>query len=329
MAVPPPLAAALPADLRARVSALALEREEARAVLDTSGLSPDAARDAAARLTAALRAAPGVASVRLIETAERAVEDAPQRPRRIVAVASGKGGVGKSTVAANLAVALAGHGLAVGLMDADIHGPSVPMLLGITTRAELKAKRIQPVHAHGIAALSMGMMTDPDRAVAWRGPMASAAMAQMVAETDWGPLDLLVIDMPPGTGDITLTLAQKVKPDGVVIVSTPQDLALIDAKRALALFRQLGTPVLGLVENMSVFTCPHCGEPSAIFGEGGVEAAAAAEGLPVLARLPLDPAIRAASDAGTPVPGQAFDDLAVAVLGALERAASKAGASPQ
>ena len=312
------LAAAVPADLASRVSALALERGEARAVLDVGGLAPAAARAAVAAVERAFAAVPGIARVRLIETAERAAD---ARPRRIVAVASGKGGVGKSTVAANLAVALARRGLAVGLMDADIHGPSVPMLLGITTRAELREKRIQPVMAHGVAALSMGMMTDPDRAVAWRGPMASAAMAQMVLEAEWGALDLLLIDMPPGTGDIALTLAQKVKPDGVVIVSTPQDLALIDAKRALALFRQLGTPVLGLVENMSVFACPHCGETTAIFGEGGVEAAAAAEGLPVLGRLPLSPALRAASDAGAPVPGTAFDDLAVALLGALETAA--------
>lgn len=313
------LAAALPPQFAASVSALAIEKGEARAVLDVGGLAPEAAKAAAVSVRSALASVEGVRAVRLIETAERPDETA-NRPRRIVAVASGKGGVGKSTVAANLAVALARRGLKVGLMDADIHGPSVPMLLGIDARAELKEKRIQPVMAHGVAALSMGMMTDPDRAVAWRGPMASSAMAQMVAETEWGPLDLLVIDMPPGTGDITLTLAQKVKPDGVVIVSTPQDLALIDAKRALALFRQLGTPVLGLVENMSLFACPHCGQTTAIFGEGGVAAAAAAEGLPVLARLPLDPAIRAASDAGVPIAGAAFDDLGVAMLGALEAA---------
>ncbi len=328
MADPAILAAALPADLAPRVSALAFERGEARAVLDIGGFSPAEASAAAAHVRAALGGVAGVTAVRLIETAERATPETHARPRRIVAVASGKGGVGKSTVAANLAVALARRGLSVGLLDADIHGPSVPMLMGVTARAELKDKRIQPIMAHGVATLSMGMMTDPDRAVAWRGPMASAAMAQMVSEADWGALDLLVIDMPPGTGDITLTLAQKVKPDGVVIVSTPQDLALIDAKRALALFRQLGTPVLGLVENMSLFTCPHCAQTTAIFGEGGVEAAAAVEGLPMLARLPLEPAIRAASDAGRPLPGAAFDDLAVAVLGALE-AATRASPSRQ
>jgi len=310
------LEAALPQVARARVSALAVADGTVRGVLDVAGLDRAAAQTLAGEIEAALAALPGIANVRLVQTAERSGPQA--RPRRIVAIASGKGGVGKSTVAANLAVALAAKGLKIGLMDADIHGPSVPMLMGVRTRAELKDKRIQPVPAHGVLTLSMGMMTDPDRALAWRGPMASSAMAQMISEADWGALDLLLIDMPPGTGDISLTLAQKVKPDGVVIVSTPQDLALIDAKRALALFRQLGTPVLGLIENMSLFTCPHCGQASAIFGEGGVEAAARAEGLPLLGHLPLDPAIRAASDAGLPSPTEPFATLAVRLLDALE-----------
>jgi len=310
------LEAALPQAARARVSALAVADGTVRGVLDVAGLDRAAAQTLAGEVEAALAALPGIANVRLVQTAERSEPQA--RPRRIVAIASGKGGVGKSTVAANLAVALAAKGLKIGLMDADVHGPSVPMLMGVRTRAELKDKRIQPVPAHGVLTLSMGMMTDPDRALAWRGPMASSAMAQMISEADWGALDLLLIDMPPGTGDISLTLAQKVKPNGVVIVSTPQDLALIDAKRALALFRQLGTPVLGLIENMSLFTCPHCGQASAIFGEGGVEAAARAEGLPLLGRLPLDPAIRAASDAGLPLPTEPFATLAVRLLDALE-----------
>jgi len=312
------LEAAIPQALRPRVSGLSVEDGTARAVLDVAGLGRAEVVALESRLEAALAKVPGVTAVRTIQTAERQLPAAPARPRRTVAIASGKGGVGKSTVAANLAVALARQGLKIGLMDADIHGPSVPMLMGVRTRAELKDKRIQPIPAHGVLTLSMGMMTDPDRAVAWRGPMASSAMAQMISEADWGPLDLLLIDMPPGTGDISLTLAQKVKPDGVVIVSTPQDLALIDAKRALALFRQLGTPVLGLIENMSLFTCPHCGQASAIFGEGGVEAAARAEGLPLLARLPLDLAIRAASDAGLPAPTEPFATLAIRLLDALE-----------
>lgn len=312
------LHAALPADAAGRVSGLALTDGTARAVLDIGGLASVAARDLAGRVGRALGAVPGVVDVRLVETVDRT--DHP-RPRRIVAVASGKGGVGKSTVTANLAVALARRGLKIGLLDGDIHGPSVPTLMGAHARAALIEKRIQPIAAHGVLTLSMGNMTDPDRAVAWRGPMASSAMAQMVSEADWGALDLLLIDMPPGTGDITLTLAQKVKPDGVVIVSTPQDLALIDARRALSLFRQLGTPVLGLVENMSIFACPHCGESSRIFGEGGIDTTAAAEQLPILGRLPLDPQIRAASDAGTMAAAALFDDLAVALLGAVETVA--------
>ena len=303
---------------RARLLTLADGR--ARVLLEIGGL-PAADADALATALEAAARASGATTVEIIRTAER---DTPRAgPRRIVAIASGKGGVGKSTVAANIAVALARRGLNVGLMDADIHGPSVPTLMGAHARAQLIDKRIQPVMAHGVATLSMGQMTDPDRAVAWRGPMASSAMAQLVTEADWGALDLLVIDMPPGTGDITLTLAQKVKPDGVVIVSTPQDLALVDARRALALFQQLGTPVLGLVENMSVFACPHCGTLTRIFGEGGVEAEAARLGVPLLARLPLDPAIRAASDAGRPN-SEPFAALAVAVLAALEEKAHAA-----
>jgi len=292
----------------------------ARVILDTSGLDTVSADALVVAVEAMLRALPGVTTGEAIRTAERSVRD---RPRRIVAIASGKGGVGKSTVAANLAVALARRGLGIGLLDADVHGPSVPTLMGAHARAALVQKRIQPISAHGVLTLSMGNMTDPDRAVAWRGPMASSAMAQMVSEADWGALDLLLIDMPPGTGDITLTLAQKVKPDGVVIVSTPQDLALIDAKRALSLFRLLGTPVLGLVENMSIFACPHCGQTSRIFGEGGIDTIAAAEDLPILGRLPLDPRIRAASDAGTMAASAMFDDLAVALLGAIETAAQR------
>lgn len=309
----------MPPDARERVSALAREGGTVRGVLDVGGLNAAERAAMIAEVNGALAAVPGVSTVRLVETAER--DAPPLRPRRIVAIASGKGGVGKSTVTANLAVALARMGLRIGLLDADIHGPSQPMLFGVTARAELIQKRIQPVQAHGVFLLSMGLMTDPDRAIAWRGPMASSAMAQMVTAADWGDLDLLLIDMPPGTGDISLTLAQKIKPDGVVIVSTPQDLALIDARRALALFRQLGTPVLGLVENMSVYACPNCGHQSAIFGEGGVMEAARSEALPLLARLPLDPAVRAASDAGTPLATTPFADLAVALVGRLEETA--------
>lgn len=271
-------------------------------VLTIDGLDRAAAAKLQADTEAAVRALPGVSAVRAILTAERDAPPAePTRPiKRILAVASGKGGVGKSTVAANLAVAMASNGHRVGLLDADIYGPSVPTLLGIEGRATLIDQRLQPMEAHGLKALSIGMMTDPNKAMVWRGPMAASAMTQMIDLADWGELDVLVIDLPPGTGDIQLTMAQKVKPDGTVIVSTPQDLALIDAKRAIAMFAQVDVPVLGLVENMSVFVCPHCGERSHIFGEGGARETADAIGVPFLGEIPLHAAIRKASDAGCP-----------------------------
>nr|WP_295664489.1 Mrp/NBP35 family ATP-binding protein [Polymorphobacter sp.] len=281
-------------------------------VLSVEGLARNAAERLNAAVELAVRRVPGVTAARIILTAERgtapvAAAEVRAGPvpgiRTIVAVASGKGGVGKSTIAANLAVALARRGLAVGLLDADIYGPSVPTLLGLTGRGKLEGKRLQPAAAHGIVALSMGMMTDPSKAVIWRGPMAASAMMQMVEQTDWGVLDALVIDLPPGTGDIQLTMAQKLKPTGAVIVSTPQDLALIDARRAIAMFGEVGVPVIGLVENMSSFVCPACGVRTDIFGHGGAAAAAEAAGIPFLGGIPLDIAIRTASDAGQPPAG--------------------------
>jgi ATP-binding protein involved in chromosome partitioning len=299
-------------------------------VLAVDGLSRVAAERLQAAVEVAARGVPGVAAARIILTADRGNAPAPgAQPvaptvpgiRKLIAVASGKGGVGKSTVAANLAVALARAGHQVGLLDADIYGPSVPTLLGLKGRAGIADKRLQPMVAHGIKALSMGMMTDPEKAVIWRGPMASSAMMQMVEQTDWGVLDVLVIDLPPGTGDIQLTMAQKLKPDGAVIVSTPQDLALIDARRAVAMFAQVGVKVLGLVENMSGYLCPHCGKGSDPFGHGGAEAEAAKIGVPFLGRVPLDIALREASDAGRPGEGAqaaVFADIAA-------RAAEAAG----
>ncbi len=291
-------------------------------VLAVDGLSADESSALRARAEAAARSVPGVGKVRVILTAERSAAPykrpaapAPTKSaadphpvaaaelpniRRIIAVASGKGGVGKSTVAANLAVALARQGLRVGLLDADIYGPSVPTLFGLTGKPELKDKRIQPMEAYGIATMSMGMMIDPDRATIWRGPMASSAMMQLLTETDWGERDVLIVDLPPGTGDIQLTMAQKMPVFGAVIVSTPQDLALIDAKRAIAMFGQVKIPVLGVVENMSVFVCPNCGTSHAIFGTGGAEETARAINVPFLGAIPLDAAIRFASDSGTP-----------------------------
>lgn len=294
-------------------------------VLAVDGLSRVDAERLQAAVEVAVRAVSGVTATRIILTADRgsapAAGAAPVAPtvpgiRKLIAVASGKGGVGKSTVAANLAVALARSGQKVGLLDADIYGPSVPTLLGLSGRAGIADKRLQPMVAHGIKALSMGMMTDPEKAVIWRGPMASSAMMQMVEQTDWGVLDVLVIDLPPGTGDIQLTMAQKLKPDGAVIVSTPQDLALIDARRAVAMFGQVGVKVLGLVENMSGYQCPHCGESSDPFGHGGAEAEAAKIGVPFLGRVPLTLDLRTASDAGRPGEGATaavFADIAAQV----------------
>jgi ATP-binding protein involved in chromosome partitioning len=281
-------------------------------VLAVDGLDRVAAERLQAAVEVAVNRIAGINAARIILTADRsaapgpaAVPETPTVPgiRKLVAVASGKGGVGKSTVAANLAVALARAGHAVGLLDADIYGPSVPTLLGLEGRAKLDHNRLQPMVAHGVKALSMGMMTDPRKAIVWRGPMASSALVQMVEQADWGVLDVLVIDMPPGTGDIQLTLAQKLKPDGAVIVSTPQDLALIDARRAIAMFGETGVRVLGLIENMSGYQCPHCGEASDPFGHGGAETEAAALGVPFLGRVPLDLALRQASDAGRPGEG--------------------------
>ena len=299
-------------------------------VLSLDGLTAEAAGRLRAAVELAVRRVPGVTATRLILTAEKGTAPAGEVAaapmpgiRTIVAVASGKGGVGKSTVAANLAVALGRRGLAVGLLDADIYGPSVPTLLGIEGRTKLEGSRLQPVARFGITALSMGMMTDPAKAVIWRGPMAASAMMQMVEQADWGVLDCLVIDLPPGTGDIQLTMAQKLKPTGAVIVSTPQDLALIDARRAIGMFGQTGVPVLGIVENMSYFACPHCGERSEIFGHGGARDTAAALGVAFLGAIPLDGAIRAASDAGQPpaagdgAQGAAFAELAAAVAASV------------
>jgi ATP-binding protein involved in chromosome partitioning len=294
-------------------------------VLAVDGLPRVEAERLQAAVEVAVRGVPGVTATRIILTADRssapAAGAAPLAPtvpgiRKLIAVASGKGGVGKSTVAANLAVALARAGQKVGLLDADIYGPSVPTLLGLTGRAGIADKRLQPMVAHGIKALSMGMMTDPEKAVIWRGPMASSAMMQMVEQTDWGVLDVLVIDLPPGTGDIQLTMAQKLKPDGAVIVSTPQDLALIDARRAVAMFGQVGVKVLGLVENMSGYCCPHCGQNSDPFGHGGAEVEAAKIGVPFLGRVPLTLDLRTASDAGRPGEGPTaavFADIAAQV----------------
>ncbi len=284
----------LPEEVVARIGSLSIREGRLTLVLDGAGLS---ARDREAMERAArdaLRDAPGIESVAVAVMADRT-------RRRIVAVGSGKGGVGKSTLTANLAVALKRAGMRVGVVDADVYGPSQPRLLASeSAKPEAKDERLQPVTGVlDIPMLSMGHLTPPGKALAWRGPMAGGALTQLI-EADWGDTELLLIDLPPGTGDVQLTMVQKHKPDGAVIVSTPQDLALLDAARAGQLFEKAQVPVIGLVENMAGYVCPHCGEVSDPFGQGGVEKFAHALDIPFMGRIPLTPEIRVASDRGRP-----------------------------
>ena len=221
--------------------------------------------------------------------------------KNIVAVASGKGGVGKSTTAVNLALALSAEGASVGILDADIYGPSQPMMLGIQGRPESKdGKSLEPMEGHGLQAISIGFLIDVDTPMVWRGPMVTQALEQLLKDTRWRELDYLVVDLPPGTGDIQLTLAQKVPVTGAVIVTTPQDIALIDARKGLKMFEKVGIPILGIVENMSVHICPQCGHESHIFGEGGAARMSKDYGTELLGQLPLDAAIRQQADSGKP-----------------------------
>ena len=271
---------------------------------------------------AALRALPGVDKVQVVMTAHgpAAKPAAPSLkigghatphqggPKRvsginhIVAIGSGKGGVGKSTVSSNLAVALARQGRRVGLLDADIYGPSQPRMMGVNKRpASPDGKTMIPLQAHGVTVMSIGFMLKEDEAVVWRGPMLMGALQQLIEQTAWGELDVLLIDLPPGTGDIQLTLSQRFAVSGAIVVSTPQDVALLDARKALDMFVKLKTPVLGLIENMSSYICPNCGHEAHIFGHGGVAADAKRLGLPFLGELPLSLNVRIAGDAGTPI----------------------------
>ena len=263
-------------------------------VLDVSGLAAEDRKPLEDKLRAGLLAEPGVSEVRVAMTAER-------KAMTIIAVGSGKGGVGKSTLAANLAVALQRRGVKVGLVDADIYGPSQPRLMDSEgVKPEARGSKLAPVpNAYGVPMLSTGQIAAPGQAIAWRGPMAGRALEQLV-DASWGDIDTLVVDLPPGTGDVQLTMIQKHKPAGAVIVSTPQDLALMDATRAVSLFEQADVPIIGLVENMAGYACPHCGEVSDPFGSGGAEAAAATMGLDFLGRIPLSMGIRLASDGGVP-----------------------------
>jgi ATP-binding protein involved in chromosome partitioning len=287
----------------------------ATVIADATGL-PKSQREALEReLHEAALALPGVTEARIAITAA-------EPGRTLIAIGSGKGGVGKSTVAANLAVALAKSGKKVGLVDADVYGPSQPTLLGSSEKPTAEDDRLIPVEAHGIKFLSLGHLVSPGHALAWRGPMASGALAKLI-DADWGDSELLIVDLPPGTGDVQLSLIQRSRPAGAVIVSTPQDLSLIDARRAVDLFNKMNVPVLGIIENMATYACPNCGEPSHPFGTGGAEAAAAELGVPFLGRLPLSPSIREASDAGRPPAasggpdGDAFAEIAAKLLEAV------------
>jgi ATP-binding protein involved in chromosome partitioning len=297
----------------------------------------------------AVRSIPGVSSALIALTAERSGGAAPRAaaPRgaaagkvagvpgiaNVIAVASGKGGVGKSTTAANLALGLRDLGLRVGVLDADIYGPSVPRLFAIKGRPEMSGGKLRPMEAYGMTIMSIGFLIEEETPMIWRGPMVMSAITQMLREVEWGELDVLVVDMPPGTGDAQLTLAQQVPLAGAVIVSTPQDLALIDARRGIAMFRKVDVPVLGVVENMSYFLCPRCGERTEIFTHGGAKREAERLGVPFLGEVPLEPAIRETSDAGLPIvatrpdspQSKIYREIAARVRAGLER---KEGARP-
>ena len=320
---------------------------------------PERAKELEPLRKAAERAAalvPGVKGVIVTLTAEQAGvkaasgngagagahTHAPQAPglqgiaevKHIIAVASGKGGVGKSTTAVNLALALAANGLKVGLLDADIYGPSIPRLLALTG-AQLDTDTLEPIENYGIKVMSMGFLVDEETPMIWRGPMVQSALTQLLNDINWGPLDIMVVDMPPGTGDAQLTMAQQVPLAGVVIVSTPQDLALIDARKGLNMFKRVNVRLLGIVENMSYFLCPHCGGRTEIFSHGGGKAEADKLGVPFLGEIPLDIKIRETSDSGHPVVvsdpqgpyAKAYRDIATAVWqsisGGTQRGAPK------
>jgi ATP-binding protein involved in chromosome partitioning len=293
------------------VQRVAVEGDHAVVELVMQTQKPEAAERVREEVERAVAAVPGVGSSAVTMTVKappevphRQVVQAPTLApgvKHMVAVASGKGGVGKSTVAANLAVKLAQLGHRVGILDVDIYGPSVPMMFGITDKPRLLGNRVLPFERHGVKVMSLGFIVETDQPVIWRGPMVMKAIEQMLGDVDWGDLDYLILDMPPGTGDAQLTVTQKVALAGAVIVTTPQDVALIDARKGLAMFRKVNVPVLGIVENMSGFACPHCGTVTDIFKHGGGERTAAALGTEFLGAIPLDAAIVEGGDAGVPI----------------------------
>ena len=301
-----------------RIKSRKLSGSVATIVADASGLSSSERSALEGRLKQAALTAPGTTEARIALTATK-----PERT--IIAVGSGKGGVGKSTLTANLAVTLARMGKRVGLIDADIYGPSQPTLLDAHAKPEAEKEKLFPVETvFGVRLLSVGQLVSAGTALAWRGPMATSALNQLI-EADWGDAEILLVDLPPGTGDVQLSLVAKARPDGAVIVSTPQDLSLIDATRAIDLFGKTGVPILGIVENMAGYACPHCGESSDPFGQGGAEASAATLGVPFLGRLPLSTSLREASDRGRPPAAEggsaaaAFEAIAREMLVQLEK----------
>ncbi|MFN3965563.1 MAG: iron-sulfur cluster carrier protein ApbC [Silanimonas lenta] len=289
------------------VRSIAIDEGRVMAVLRLPYAAASWHAELAARAEAALRAVPGVVSAQ-VEVEQRVLAHRVQEGlaplpgvKNLIAVASGKGGVGKSTTAVNLALGLAAEGARVGVLDADIHGPSIPMMLGLAGKPESPdGQAILPKQAHGLQAMSIGLFLGEDQPAIWRGPMATQYLQQLLSTTRWDELDYLVVDLPPGTGDIQLTLSQRVPVSGAVIVTTPQDIALLDAKKALKMFEKVAVPVLGIVENMALHRCPNCGHVEHVFGQGGGQAMAERYGVPLLGSLPLDIRIREQADGGAP-----------------------------
>ncbi len=320
---------------RGLVQSVVVKDTNVAVVLEVKAADADRLEPVRRAAEAAVKTLPGVTSATAVLTAERAPPEppsmrqqgpAPARPlapnvRAIVAVASGKGGVGKSTTSINLAVGLAALGLETGLLDADIYGPSLPRMAGVSGRPQTAAdgNKLAPMQAHGVKIMSMGFLVDEDAPMIWRGPMVQSALQQMLGDVDWGTLDVLVVDLPPGTGDAQLTMAQRVPLAGAVIVSTPQDIALLDARKAINMFRKVEVPILGVVENMSYFVCPHCGGRTDIFAHGGAREAAAEMNADFLAEIPLDAEIRTLSDAGNPIVTAAPESPQAAAYMALAR----------
>ena len=331
------------------VSAVIVDKDQVGIVLDFGATRPENALALRAEIEATISKLPDVTSVNVVMTSAsgnksagtgprqvkpapelRSAPKAPPTPteipgvRHVVAVASGKGGVGKSTTSINLALALQKQGLKVGVLDADIFGPSLPMLVGVSDKPETKDKVIQPLEAYGLKLMSIGFLIDVDQPVVWRGPRVMGATQQLLKDVAWGPLDVLIVDMPPGTGDVQLTMVQQAPLTGAVIVSTPQDLALIDARKGLAMFQKVNVPIMGIVENMTSFVCPHCGGESHIFGHGGAAETAKMLGCDFLGGIPLEMNVRMSADSGKPIMTQKEESAAkTAYLNIAEQVANK------